>query len=242
MKKSVSLSIPRPCAEPWSSFTPTSEGGFCGSCQKTVIDFTRMSDQQILDYLAAKRGKTCGRFRPDQLKTYTFPEPNGIRPGLTLIRAGILGLLLLFTTRPAGSKNIPSVMPPIEATQDTPSREASAASTTHERWFKGVVRDESGAPMPGASIIRKGTTQGTVTDAEGRFDFPNMLKAGDVLVVYYLGFEPLEYLISHSTPAFIEISLTADYISIAGELVLDAPYEETPDSTPETAIPADPKR
>lgn len=202
-----------------------------------------MSDQQILDYLAAKRGKTCGRFRADQLKTYTFPEAHSIRPGFTLIRAGILGLLLLFTTRPAGSKNIPSVMPAIEATHGISSPDAPAATTTHdERWFRGVVRDESGAPMPGASIIRKGTTQGTVTDAEGRFDFPDKLKAGDVLVVYYLGFEPLEYLISNSTPAFIEISLTADYISITGELVSDAPYEEAPDFVPETAIPAAPRR
>ena len=31
----------------------------------------------------------------------------------------------------------------------------------------GVVRDESGEPLPGVNILVKGTTQGTVTDIEG---------------------------------------------------------------------------
>jgi hypothetical protein len=247
MKKSVSLSIPRPCAESWNNFTPTPEGGFCGSCQKTVIDFTRMSDRQILDYLAKKRAHTCGRFRADQLKTYTFPEPNSIRPGLTLLRAGILGLLFLLTSRPAGSKNTVPVMPTVEMTQSTshPGIDEETPARA-ERWIKGVVRDETGEPLPGVNVLRKGTTQGTVTDAYGRFEFPEKLNVGDVLIFTFIGFTPLDYVVPAQAPGDVDvlliadISLKMDYI-IVGELVSDAPYEETPDFT-ETPAPVAPKR
>jgi hypothetical protein len=232
MKNSVSLSIPRPCAESWNNFTPAPEGGFCGSCQKTVIDFTRMSDRQILDYLAKKKAHTCGRFRADQLKTYTFPEPNSIRPGFTLLRAGILGLLLIFTSRPAGAKNTVPVMPTVEMTQSTPGVGVETMVRV-EHWVKGVVRDQTGEPLPGVSVIRKGTTQGTATDAEGRFEFPHKLKAGDVLTFSFIGFTSIDYVVPEKASGDVKVSLTVDIslemdTMIMGELVSDAPYSETP--------------
>ena len=242
MKNSVSLSIPRPCAESWNNFTPTPEGGFCGSCQKTVVDFTRMSDRDILAYIEQKRAHTCGRFRTDQLKTYTFPEPNSIRPGLTLLRAGILGLLLLFSSRPAGSTSIIPMMQTSEVT--TPITDAGVVDATGrvDYLIKGVVRDEAGQPMPGVSILRKGTTQGTVTDAEGRFRFPTKLTAGDVLSFSYLGYTPIEYLVPEGGPVDIVISLATAFEVMMGDLVVNAPYEETPDFDAEMPAPTAPRR
>jgi hypothetical protein len=243
MKNSVSLSIPRPCAESWNNFTPTPEGGFCGSCQKTVIDFTRMSDRQILEYLEQKRAHTCGRFRTDQLKTYTLPEPNSIRPGLTLLRAGILGLLLVFSSRPAGSKSIVPMIPTTEVTQSTPSFGVEVEGVGHEgRLIKGIVRDEVGAPMPGVSIYRKGATQGAITDVNGRFEFPTKLKAGDVLLFNFLGYTPIEYLVTEDGPGTIEISLAPAYEVMTGDVVVNGPYEETPDFDAETPAPTTPRR
>jgi hypothetical protein len=239
MKKNVSLSIPRPCAESWSNFTPTSEGGFCGSCQKTVVDFSRMSDQQILDYLEQKRGAhTCGRFRADQLKTYTLPEPNSIRPGFMLLRAGVLGLLLLLASRPAGSKDTEPAVPKIEMTQGSPYPYISLVTTPRaDHLVKGVIRDEAGEPVPGANIFHKGTSHGTTADAEGRFAFPYKLKAGDVLTVSFLGFTSLDYVVPQNAPAEldIEISLSVEYM-IMGELVSTTPYEETPDVDAPTPV------
>jgi hypothetical protein len=40
MKTSFQISIPTPCDEDWGKFTPTSTGGFCGSCQNNVVDFS----------------------------------------------------------------------------------------------------------------------------------------------------------------------------------------------------------
>ena len=59
----------------------------------------------------------------------------------------------------------------------------------------GLVTDESGSPLPGATVKIKGTTHGAVTDAEGRYTIrvPNEeMPAAAVLVVSYTGYVTLE--------------------------------------------------
>ncbi|MEM7186932.1 MAG: carboxypeptidase-like regulatory domain-containing protein [Bacteroidota bacterium] len=66
MKKSVTITIPEPCHEDWGNMTPTEQGRFCKSCTKEVIDFTKVSDQEIINKL--KSGDNlCGRFTTSQL-------------------------------------------------------------------------------------------------------------------------------------------------------------------------------
>jgi hypothetical protein len=60
-KKQIKLSIPTPCHEDWNTMTATQSGKFCASCQKTVVDFSRMSDAEIMRYFADFQGDTCGR-------------------------------------------------------------------------------------------------------------------------------------------------------------------------------------
>ena len=64
-------SVPLPCHAAWDDMIPDQGGRFCGSCQKTVIDFTAMSDQEVLALLASSRTTICGRFRNDQLEATT---------------------------------------------------------------------------------------------------------------------------------------------------------------------------
>src|SRR5205809_5357435 len=68
MRKQTSLYIPKPCHEDWNKMTPTEQGKFCGSCSKQVIDFTLMTDKQILNFLSNQPGKLCGRFDAEQLQ------------------------------------------------------------------------------------------------------------------------------------------------------------------------------
>lgn len=64
----VSIQIPNPCHEPWEGMQPNAQGRFCGSCQKTVIDFTGKSDTEIRDLLLAQAGqKVCGHFKKTQV-------------------------------------------------------------------------------------------------------------------------------------------------------------------------------
>lgn len=48
---------------------PNQQGRLCNSCQKTVVDFTTMSDTQIVNYLQNNKGGGCGIFHNDQLES-----------------------------------------------------------------------------------------------------------------------------------------------------------------------------
>ena len=66
--KKMRISIENPCHEDWQTMTPETQGRFCGACEKTVVDFTKMSDAEILHYFSKPSvEKTCGRFRVEQL-------------------------------------------------------------------------------------------------------------------------------------------------------------------------------
>lgn len=61
----------------------------------------------------------------------------------------------------------------------------------------GTVRDSQGAPIPAASILVKGTTQGVSSDANGKFTIT--AAPGSVLVFRYIGFSPQEITVGTAT-------------------------------------------
>ena len=58
-----------------------------------------------------------------------------------------------------------------------------------QKTIKGKVTDETGAPVPGATVIVKGTTTGTVTDMDGNFSF-GVPATTKTLVVSFIGMTP----------------------------------------------------
>jgi len=65
---------------------------------------------------------------------------------------------------------------------------APQRTETSRRTVSGTVTDEDGLPLEGAAVLIKGTTDGTVTNAEGRWSL-TVPDAGTVLTVSYIGFE-----------------------------------------------------
>jgi hypothetical protein len=59
------ISIPKPCHQNWNNMTVAEKGRFCTSCQKTVCDFTKSTDREILERTGS--GNTCGRFLSSQI-------------------------------------------------------------------------------------------------------------------------------------------------------------------------------
>ena len=60
------ISIPSPCHQSWQQMEERESGRYCTSCTKIVIDFTKMTNAEILDYLAGAKN-VCGRFHDHQL-------------------------------------------------------------------------------------------------------------------------------------------------------------------------------
>lgn len=72
------ISIPKPCHEDWDAMTPNEQGRHCGSCAKTVVDFTGMSDEEVKHFFLNKSERVCGRFMPAQLKQLVIDLPLNI--------------------------------------------------------------------------------------------------------------------------------------------------------------------
>jgi len=49
-----------------------------------------------------------------------------------------------------------------------------ATAWAQQRSISGTITDESGQPLPGVTVVVKGTTQGTVTDADGFYSLTNI--------------------------------------------------------------------
>ena len=56
------LKIETPCHEDWTKMSPNKEGRHCGLCDKTVVDFTVMSQEDIANYVTHySKAQICGR-------------------------------------------------------------------------------------------------------------------------------------------------------------------------------------
>lgn len=66
-----------------------------------------------------------------------------------------------------------------------------------QQAITGKIMDQDGAPLPGASIVVKGTGTGTTSDFDGNFSIDADL--GDTLVVSYIGFEAKEVRVTGTT-------------------------------------------
>lgn len=75
----------------------------------------------------------------------------------------------------------------------------SITATFAQVLVRGTVMDDSGMAVPGASIQLKGTTQGTITDFDGKFSISVPNKKA-VLVISFIGYATLEQQVDASKP------------------------------------------
>ena len=65
------------------------------------------------------------------------------------------------------------------------------AAVLGQTKITGTVVDETNQPLPGASVLVKGTTNGTSTDFDGKFILNAKADSG-AIVVSFIGFEAKE--------------------------------------------------
>ena len=71
---------------------------------------------------------------------------------------------------------------------------------------KGIVKDGAGESDIGASVLQKGTTNGTITDFEGGFTLN--LPSNSVIVVSFVGYKTQEIAVAGKTD--LTVTLTED--------------------------------
>lgn len=80
----------------------------------------------------------------------------------------------------------------------------------------GTISDENGDPLPGATITVLGTSQGTVSDLDGKFSIT--VPDGATLVFSYIGYKTQS--IAVGTQSTIDVQLLQDESSLSEVLVV----------------------
>ena len=201
MGKDLHLRIPVPCHEGWNNMTPVQDGKFCNSCQKLVVDFTSMSDQEIIRYFQNVKGNTCGRFRDEQLNRDFETPRKKLNWYKYFFQVMIPAFLVTSKSYSQGEiKSKPTIcISPTNKTND--ARIVLGASIVRDPVvIDGIVIDKEKNAIPYATIILKGTKQGVAADGNGRFSIKLTSPPPFTLMVSCVGFSAEEVYIK-SAPA-----------------------------------------
>ncbi len=132
--------------------TPAPGGRHCAACNKIVVDFTVMTEVEVVAALR-QPGRVCGRFRSEQLTTHDTPAGGWAR-----------WLAAAAVTLSACETNPPATIPP--DSDSVPTSQSVATLRVQGR----VVDATSGRPLSGTLIIsEEDTSWHTRTRADGTF-------------------------------------------------------------------------
>jgi len=90
-------------------------------------------------------------------------------------------------------------------------REVKDSNTQQQKSVSGKVTDSTGGPLPGVSVVIKGTTNGTITDLDGKYTLPKVSE-NSVLVFSFVGMKTQEVAVAGKTT--IDITLIDESIGI----------------------------
>lgn len=86
----------------------------------------------------------------------------------------------------------------------------ASVAVAQDRTVTGTVSDETGQGMPGVNVLVKGTTNGTVTDVEGRYSLS--VPSNSTLVITFVGYRTTEVAVGERTN--IDVALEVDLTSL----------------------------
>lgn len=95
----------------------------------------------------------------------------------------------------------------------------SMLAVTQQKAVSGRVTDSEGQPLPGVTIVIKGTTQGTVTNSDGNYSLTNIPKDA-TLVFSFVGMRTQEVVVENQTT----INITMEFDAIGIEEVVAIGY------------------
>jgi hypothetical protein len=196
--KKFYLQIPEPCHEDWNRMTTSEKGRYCGSCCKTVVDFTMMSDKEIISYFSREEGRTCGHFANDQLNRVLREPAAPVKKNAWAIMLSFMLPLFAWNKATAQGKvkvdTVQSEIPKVIAYGNV--RKVTINDLTQQYIVKGRVTDDQGNLLAGATIMIKGSRTGIISKEDGSFEINVDTSKSRILVFSYVGYEVREYAIS----------------------------------------------
>jgi hypothetical protein len=221
----IQLSIPEPCHQNWDKMNPTEQGRFCNACAKQVVDFSNMSDTQVLNYFAAlKDEKVCGRAYPDQLeRAITMPA---VPKKKLFWYWNYITMLFLFFSKSNNAKaqgGIKIVMQSQLKSKTSPDitnalqGRLGGVVISNSNIINGKITDDKGELIAGVTVKIKDSQVATATDANGLYTIKVNSKF-DKLQISAVGFQPKEIVLTGVNTNNIVLSKME--LQAMGEVVL----------------------
>jgi CarboxypepD_reg-like domain len=202
MIKNIQLSIPEPCHQNWQQMTPQEQGRFCKACAKVVVDFSVMTDKEVLNYFSTVGGTTCGRLDQGQLDReiiYPHPPKSSWKKYWLSLATALIFFSAKLTAQTKPPKTTTAATPPSYDNKKgqvfiTLGKVASSANQLPKtREVKGRVTDDNNTPIAGASVIVKGTGIGVAANGNGEFSINMAADKDNYLLFSAVGFEMKEF-------------------------------------------------
>ncbi len=222
-QQSYILKIDKPCGQEWASMNKTEAGKFCTQCSKTVVDFTSLSDKEIIQLTEQSSEKICGRLSKQQLNRNLLTTQPSANSRFYKILAGLI--LLGTTENVIASDQLSSQIETTSATEpNAPTNQqvrpyVEPINDSLRNVVKGQVIDaETKEALPYSSVFIKNTKTGVVADMEGKFILiipDSQLTDRIILIVTYIGYEKTEITINKK-----DLPLTKEFRIIPIEQVL----------------------
>jgi len=252
-KQSINISIPKPCHENWDTMSVNEQGRHCGSCHKTVVDFSLYTDKELFEFLKKANGNICGRMNAYQVnRPILIAEQNR-----TLFHKLFFGTALASWLGLTGTANAQSNKTHVLTEQGNPRKMIGHISTVQGNapnkscTVKGIVNDSSlgsKQPVPFAEmqLFDHGKKiDSNYTDINGYFSFKiknEYLSKNLTLLFDYIGYEP-ETVNFVANSSVVTINLNVNELrEIMGDIVVidtlkALPLNNPPDKT--TVKPSD---
>jgi hypothetical protein len=201
---SIKLTIPEPCHENWQNMQPNKDGRHCLSCQKTVVDFSLMSDKEILEYVSSKGDNLCGRFDKHQLNRGL--QENTFRKRFSWAYAWGLAAIGFFWTGKAKAQGGVRFQKIVKISDKQYATLGVISFKALDEAKATVVDEATGLPVPYASVLAK-KGKAAIADSSGQFNLEQYKGARQILTVSAIGYAPQTIRLDKHNPGNITIYL-----------------------------------
>lgn len=180
--KNYQINVKNPCGEKWSEMSKTAQGKFCKSCSKEVIDFRKLSDNEIVDYFKSHQN-VCGIIQKNQTNRNLILVKETTSINSSYYRYLLSGLLFFGAGKYAFSQEVQKVplVPifqqdtiPLNSNEDLQLIGNSkitfpdSVKIIQRNSIEGVVSDDV-EPLFGVTVQIEGTNIGSSTDFDGKY-------------------------------------------------------------------------
>lgn len=190
---------PPPCYQNWDVMAKVSGGRLCTQCNKTIVDFSKKTWEDILEIQKASQFTTCGKYSEQQIRHWGHQPP--VIDLVWFRKFSFTGLLVLLglksvdaqVTREYNKEYLESV-----------EKDKSVSDSFTKNTFRGIVFDSSNnEPLVGAVIRPIIGTGGAITDENGCFliEVDKSFVDNDSLnvTIQYLGLKTTQVVLESNT-------------------------------------------